>query len=125
MPKFQKHFGEFPENVRVAGELVEFDEGGVADVSDAVAEVLTELSHEYRALEAPEEPSEDGDDQTKDDESDQQEDEAGYSPVAPEEAAAEPEVEPAAAEPAAEPAAEVVAPAAPKRTAPARPAAKR
>lgn len=139
--KVQKARGEFPENVRVANELVTFDEGGVADVSEAVAAVLELLPHEYRFLDADgnvqavEQASEGGEGNDGDNDEGTQEGDAEGQGAASEEVIQASEVvetatpEVVAEVPAAAPVAEVVAeapaaPAAPKRTAPAsRPAA--
>jgi hypothetical protein len=43
MPTFKKLFGENPETIAVLATTVNFDENGIADVSDEVAEVLSEI----------------------------------------------------------------------------------
>ena len=43
MAKFQKCFGKLPEDVVVLTEVVSFNSEGLADVSDAVAEVLAQV----------------------------------------------------------------------------------
>jgi hypothetical protein len=63
MVKVRKLFGSFADKVKAGGEIIEFDENGVAEVSEEVADILEQIPNEYEfvlpsegAPDAPEAP---------------------------------------------------------------------